>query len=479
MVNRVLIRLKVVQMLYSYLLSRSEFKIEMPVETSSQDRRYSFSAYADLLLMMLEMSGYRVQPDRQLPASVQTAVANAPYADSATARFLMGNDEVRALIRERGSRMEKFDEAVSEFATRLKASSPYKTFIKIKRHEVADEIAFWIDALRLVALKTPAVVDALRSDPDYTVRGMEMGVKMLTETLSNYSDTRNVLSDSRRDLQHSLDKAYELYHALLWLPVELTSAQRLRIEAAKEKYLPTAEERNPDMRFIDNKFVQAIANNEQMEEYRKKHPVSWADDPVLIQRLLDTVVQSEPYQNYMGTPGEKSMADDCELWRLLLKNVIVPSDDLSDELEAKSIFWNDDLEVMSSFAIKTIKTFAKDGSEAKLLPQYKDSEDAEFGASLFDLTVTHRAEYREWIDEFINTKKWDVERIALMDVVILITAIAEVMNFPSIPLTVTANEYVEIANRYSNPRSGSFVNGMLAAITEKLQSQGKLHKSWK
>lgn len=479
MVNRVLIRLKVVQMFYSYLLSRSEFKIELPVETSSQDRRYSYSAYADLMLMMLEMSGYRVQPDRQLPASVQTAVAGAPYADTATARFLMGNDEVRGLIRDRGARMEKFDTAVIELANRLKASSPYKTFIKIKRREVVDEIAFWIDALRLVALKTPAVVDALRSDPDYTVRGMEMGVKMLTDTLSNYSDTRNVLSDSRRDLQHSLDKAYELYHALLWLPVELTSAQRLRIEAAKEKYLPTAEERNPDMRFINNKFVDAIANNEQMEEYRKKHPVSWADDPALIQHLLDSVIQSEPYQTYMSTPGEKTMADDCELWRQLLKNVIVPSDDLSDELEAKSIFWNDDLEVMSSFAIKTIKTFAKEGAEAKLLPQYKDSEDAEFGAALFDFSVKNRTEYREWVDEFINTKKWDVERIALMDVVILITALAEVMNFPSIPLTVTANEYVEIANRYSNPRSGSFVNGMLAAITEKLQSQGKLHKSWK
>lgn len=479
MVNRVLIRLKVVQMFYSYLLSRSEFKIEMPVETSSQDRRYSFSAYADLLLMMLEMSGYRVQSDRQLPASVATAVANAPYGDTATARFLMGNDEVRNIIKERGQRMEKFDAAIVELAGKLKLSSPYRTLVKTKRPEVGDEIAFWIDALRLVAIKTPAVVDALRTDPNFTVRGMEMGVKMLTETLSNYSDTRTVLTDSRRDLQHSLDKAYELYHALLWLPVELTSAQRMRIEAAKEKYLPTAEERNPDMRFINNKFVEAIANNEQMADYRKSHPVTWNEDPILLNRLLDLVVQSEPYHDYMSSPGEKTMADDCELWRQLLKNVILPSDDLSDDLEAKSIFWNDDLEVMASFAIKTIKAFAKEGMEAKLLPQYKDSEDAEFGSLLFNFTVNNRVEYRQWIDEFINTKKWDVERIALMDVVILITALAEVMNFPSIPLTVTANEYVEIANRYSNPRSGSFVNGMLAAITEKLQQQGKLHKSWK
>ncbi len=478
MVNRVLIRLKVVQVLYSYLLSRSEFKIEVPVETSSRDRRYSYSAYADMLLVLLEMSGWKVQSDRNIPVSVSSAIINAPYADSATTRFLMGNDEVRELIRTRGSRMAAFDEAVIEFASRLKASSPYRELLKIRRPEVADEIAFWTSALRLVAPKTPALVEALRTDPDFTVRGMEMGLKMLAETLSNYSDTRNVLTDCRRDLRKSLDKAYELYHALLWLPVELTRAQEQRIEAAKEKYLPTPEERNPDMRFVNNKFVEAMAVNHDMEEYRKSNPFTWADDPILIQRLLDQVIGSDIYKSYMDTPGEKTMAEDCDLWRSLLKNVIVPSDDICDDLESKSIFWNDDIDVMSSFAIKTIKAFAKDGADTHLLPQFKDDEDGKFGLELFNAAVDHRVEYRELIDEFINTKRWDVERVALMDVVILFTALAEVMTFPSIPLTVTANEYVEIANRYSNPRSGAFVNGMLAAITEKLRGEGKIHKEW-
>ncbi len=467
------------QMLYSYLLSRSEFKIEMPVETSSRDRRYSYSAYADMLLMLLEMSGWKVQSDRNLPAPVASAIVNAPYADSATTRFLIGNDEVRELIRTRGSRMTQFDQAVIEFASRLKASSPYRELLKARRPEVSDEIAFWTAALRLVAPKTPAVVDALRTDPDFTIRGMEMGMKMLADTLSNYSDTRNVLTDCRRDLRKSLDKAYELYHALLWLPVELTRAQEKRLEAAKEKYLPTPEERNPDMRFVNNKFIEAIAACPGMEDYRKSNPITWADDPILVQRLLDQVLQSDAYKAYMDAPGEKTLADDCDLWRSLLKNVIVPSDDLCDELESKSIFWNDDIDIMASFAIKTIRAFAKDGGEVKLLPQFKDEEDEKFGLELFNAAVAHRVEFREWIDEFINTKKWDVERVALMDVVILLTALAEVTTFPSIPLTVSANEYVEIANRYSNPRSGSFVNGMLAAITEKLRADGKLHKEWK
>lgn len=479
MVNRVLIRLKVVQALYGYLLARSEFKVEMPVETSSHDRRYSFSAYADMLLMILEMSGWKVQSDRALPASVVSVVANAPYAESATTRFLIGNDEVRELIRTRGHRMAEFDQAVIDFATRLRASSFYREFQKVKKPDVTDEIGFWTSALRLIAPKSPAITEALRTDPDFTIRGMESGIRMLSDTLSNYSDTRSVLADSRRDLQNSLDKAYDLYLNLLWLPVELTRAQEGRLEVAREKYLPTPEERNPDMRFVNNKFVEIISENPQMEEERKSHPFVWADDPILIQRLLDLVLQSEAYKHYMETTGEKTLDEDCELWRKLLKNVILPSDDLAEDLEAKSIFWNDDVDIMGSFVLKTIRNIAKDGAEAGLMPQFKDDDDRQFGSRLFNAAVEHRAEYRAWIDEFVNTKRWDIERVALMDVVILLTALAEVMTFPSIPLTVTANEYVEIANRYSNPRSGSFVNGMLAAITDKLRKEGLVHKDWK
>jgi N utilization substance protein B len=112
------------------------------------------------------------------------------------------------------------------------------------------------------------------------------------------------------------------------------------------------------------------------------------------------------------------------------------------------------------------------------MPEFKDDEDAAFGTRLFGLVVDHREEYRELIDEFINVKRWDSERLALMDIVILQTALAEVLEFPGIPLTVTANEYVEIANWYSNPRSGSFINGMLVAITDKLRREGRTLKDF-
>ena len=466
-------------MLYGYLLSQSEFKIETPVETSSPDRRYSFEAYAQLLLLLLEMSGHKVVRNRTTPASVRAAVAEAPYAESRTASALMANDEVQQLINQYGESMAVFDSAVPALASRLQNSSAYRELRKIRKPEPSDEIAFWSQVIRNVVIKTPEVVAALRTNPNFTVRGMELAAKMLTDTLSDYSDTRNVFADSRRDLEDSLNKAYELYHALLWLPVSISRAQGQRLEAGKEKLLPTPEDLNPDMRFACNGLARIVAESTDMQEYLKENPaIWWDDDPLFVQRTLDAVLASAPYQAYINAPGDKTLAEDCDLWRSLLKNVILPSDDFAEQLESRSIFWNDDVEVMGSFAMKTIKQIGREDGEAHLSSQYKDSEDANFGTSLFGQAVAHRSEYRALIDEFINTGKWDTERLALMDIAIIITALAEIINFPNIPLTVSVNEYVEIANRYSNPRSGAFINGIIAAIARKLRNEGKLLKEF-
>lgn len=478
MVNRVLIRMKVVQLLYSYMLTRSEFKIEMPVETSSPDRRYSYKAYAELLLLILELSGRRVVTEGVVSPVVTGAVKGAKFTDTKMSAALMANDEVRALISEFGDRMRSFDSAVPEAVARLKNSTGYRVFSKVKSPEVGDEIAFWTSAIRATLIKTEAVVNALRTNPDFTVRGMEMGAKMLVETLNGFSDTRSVLATCRNDLKRSLDYAYALYNTLLWLPVEITKAKADRLEANASKYLPTDEDLNPDRRFVDSAFVQSIESHEGLTQWNEEHPFAFAGDPILIEHLLDAVLASTYYKEYMEVPGQKTMDEQAELWRQLMRHVILPSDDLAEALENKSIFWNDDLEVMSSFALKTLRQIGKEGVNAPLLPEFKDEEDAEFGAKLFDAVVSHMDEYRELIDGFVNTSKWDTERLALMDIVILRTALAEVIEFPKIPLQVTANEYVEIANWYSTSRSGAFVNGILAAITEKLRADGRIQKTF-
>lgn len=479
MVNRVLIRLKTVQLLYSYMLSRSEFKVETPMETSSPDRRYSYTAYSELLLLLLELSGYKVSANRQVPASVTSATAGARFADTKVARFLAANDDVRAIMAEYGPRMAAFDSAIPEVAAKIKVIPAYRTLSKIKAKDVtpADEIEYWTSAV-MAMVKLPSVVEALRSDENFTNRGMEIGAKMLIETLRTYSDTRSLLSNCKKDLQRSMDQAYELYHWLLWLPVEIIRAEQERLDANAAKYLPTEEDLHPDRRFADSKLADILASHEEMQKYIADKGINWHQlDISLVGHLLELVLASSLYKEYMEEPGEKSVEDELTLWRKLLKNVILPSDQLAEALETRSIFWNDDLDVMSSFALKTLKQLA-DNPQAPLMPEYKDDEDAALGAKLFDSVVSHREEYHSLIDEFVNTKRWDTERVALMDVVIIMTALAETLDCPNIPLSVTANEYVEIANWYSTSRSGSFINGILAAITEKLRKEGRIIKKF-
>ncbi len=173
------------------------------------------------------------------------------------------------------------------------------------------------------------------------------------------------------------------------------------------------------------------------------------------------------------------MEKDSELWYALFKNVIADSDELAEALEAQSVFWNDDLAIMGSFVLKTIRRFAHAGDDLEsvnLMPKFKDIEDERFGPRLFDAAVAHQQEYRALIDSRLEGSTWDPERLAFMDIVILETAIAELLNFPSIPTVVTVNEYTEIANYYSTAKSGQFVTGMLYGIINQLKSDGTLVK---
>jgi len=476
MVNRVLIRLKVVQMLYSYLLSKSEFKVEMPVETSSPDRRYANSAYARLLLLILELSGINVT--QKFNFAPCESITSSKFYRTKFALALSENPDVRSLIESNADAMAAFDGILSVLASKLRNLPAYRTLCKVKAKDMtpSDEIDFWTAALRAM-VKMPELLDALRADEEFSSRGLEMAAKSMMLTLQNYSDTRNLLVNCRKDLRRSLDEAYSLYHWLLWLPVEIVRNEDARLEANANKYLPTEEDLHPDRRFADSKFVEIIARHGQMQSYINDKGINWTEERTLIPRLAELVTSSEPYREYMSKPGEKTLEEEAELWRTLMKQIILPSEDLAEALENRSIFWNDDLDVMGSFALKTLRRLAIDPEEP-LQPEFKDEEDEAFGGKLFDAAVANHEQFRELIDEFVNTKKWDADRIALMDTVILEAAMAETVTFPDIPLSVTANEYVEIANWYSTARSGSFVNGMFASISEKLRKDGKIIKKF-
>ena len=280
------------------------------------------------------------------------------------------------------------------------------------------------------------------------------------------------IDTSEKELFFSLEKAYELYHRLLLLMIELTDAQNKRIENARFKYPATAADKNPDTRLINNRFIAQLRENKMLKEYVDRQSVSWVNEPDFIRILLDRLLASDLYKTYL-TSEEDSYAVDQDFWKKAFKHIIVENEDLSEILEAQSLYWNDDLETISTFVLKTIKRFDQSkGAEQELLPMFKDDEDAEFAKMLFRKTLMNVDVNKALIDQ--HTKNWEIDRVAFMDIVIMLVAIAEIKSFPTIPVKVTLNEYIEIAKAYSTIKSGHFINGILDAIASQLKKDGSL-----
>lgn len=460
-------------MLYAYLLTRSEFRIAQAPESASHDKKYAYALYVDFLLLMLELSGYPVKND----SKVKFIDVDRKLADSKMAKALAQDDEIKSLILRGASHVGAYDKVAQRLHDQIVNSAAFRDYKKLKSPELKDDVKLWAAVLTTIIAKDTELDSILRENPAYSSVGKNLAVSMVNDTLTNYNDKNLSLSTARNDLNRSLDKAYELYISLLALIVDLTNYQRERIETAKTKFLATHEDINPNTRFIDNSLAARLASDKNMEEAFKGGDIRWNDDPILMKELMNLVLESDIYKAYMEAPST-SFTSDCDFWREILKNVIFPSETLAEALENKSIFWNDDLLTMGTFVLKSIKQIASDEDGTKhvsLLPQYKDEEDEEFGPELFMLGVKNYDLYRSYIDKFISAD-WDSERLAFMDIVIMVTAIGELINFPAIPLAVTMNEYVEIANTYSTQRSGQFVNGILFSVANYLRSEGIITK---
>lgn len=277
------------------------------------------------------------------------------------------------------------------------------------------------------------------------------------------------LTTAKKELTKSLDKSYELYNALLKLMIELTDVQDLRLDEAKHKFLPTEEDLNPNMRFVKNEFVKRLRANQTLADFVDDKKINWRDDELFVRLLLDKILRSEEYQEYMEMP-KTSLVRDGEVWYQLMKKVVLPDENLLEHLQSMSVYYtDDDLQIMGQFVMKTIRRF-EDEEAQPILPQYKNDDDSKFGEQLFSKAVAEMEENNSYIDQFVKTEKWDVERIALMDRVVMCTALTEIRNYPSIPVNVSLNEYIELAKDYSTPRSGQFVNGILNAVVNKLRA---------
>lgn len=476
MINRVLIRIKVVQLLYSYLLNQSEFKIAEAPTDASKDNRYAYSLYLDLLLLVVELSGYDIRPGR-VGMSHKITGSQSTLSGNKMVKALMTNDSMKGVMVRENNDAARFDSLLQPLLDKIMASSIYRSYVRQKDHNLKTDAEFWSVVIRTILAKDQALNEAARGNSDFTIVGYEKAFDMVERSLSGFAENRSQFIEARNALDKSFDQAYELYHRLLLLMVEITRQQDLRLDNAKHKFLPTPEDLNPSLRFVENRLVAKIAENPDMMEYLDENKLSWTDDyDVLIKHLLDKILESDIYDAYMSAP-ESNFADDCEFWRKVYKTIILPSDELAEALETKSVYWNDDLEIMGTFVIKTIKRFASAGENEKvsLLPKYKDEIDERFGPKLFVDAIENIDTYRSYIQRF-TSETWEVERLAFMDIVILVVAISELLNFPEIPIPVTVNEYVEIANCYSTSKSGQFVNGMLSTLIKEFKAEGKLLK---
>lgn len=298
----------------------------------------------------------------------------------------------------------------------------------------------------------------------------------VVQIVFSYSQSETIeLKKAENELLFSLQKSYDLYHYLLSLLIVLTDLYEHRVYARKSKLLPTDEDRNPNMKLLENKFLLQLRDNKQLAEYIKERPFNWADQDAFTRYLLDTILASDIYKEYLADTTNSYDAD-REFWRKVFKHIVCTSEDLYNLLEDESLFWNDDVEIVESFVIKTIKRFEEqNGADQELLPMFKDESDREFAVKLLRETLYNAKEYRESIDKY--TQNWESERIALMDMVIMQIAMSELVNFPSIPVNVTLNEYIDIAKAYSTSKSASFINGILDAIVKELREKKVIIKN--
>jgi len=314
----------------------------------------------------------------------------------------------------------------------------------------------------------------LREQNIFMINRVLLRIKTIQILYSYYKGDGQSISLAEKELFHSIEKTYELYFHLLQLAVEITQYAENKIDSRKNKLRPTPEDLDPNTRFVDNRFVAQLKKNNQLQSFLKEHKTSWANNQDIVKSMYELIVTSDSYTEYMAAESTNYILDK-DIWRKIYKKIILQNEEFSDSIEDQSIYWTDDLEIVISFIIKTIKRFdPENGANQELLPMFKDDEDAEFASKLITKSLENDTEYREMIDK--HTQNWELDRIAFMDIIIMQAALAEIISFPTIPINVTLNEYIEISKSFSTDKSATFINGVLDNIVKELRAENKLIK---
>ena len=299
-------------------------------------------------------------------------------------------------------------------------------------------------------------------------------IKVIKALYAHLKSDADSLMASEKTLVASIDKTYDLYFLMLSLIAELAHYAEQRQELARKKQLPTYEDLNPNRKFVENAVVRLIAQSDAVNDHLAARKLSWAKYPELIKTLYSQLEQSDYYKSYMAH-AERSWKEDLALVTDFYTRELEECEMLEDVLDEISILWNDDLGFALIMVTRTLSNMRASHTDVKVLPKFKSEEDLDFAMQLFEKAAIGYDSNLQQIERF--TRNWDVERIAFMDNLIMATAVAELTTFPSIPVKVTLDEYIEIAKFYSTAGSSTFINGVLDKAVASLTEEGKINKS--
>ena len=291
------------------------------------------------------------------------------------------------------------------------------------------------------------------------------------------------LSQAEAQLELSCESTRDLYVYMLGIVSPLTKIASERIEAARAKFNPTEEEKNPNMKFAENALASLLDADEDFQKVFKKKKFDWSQYDLFLKKVMTSVASKDYYAEYMASP-ERSLAEDCKLFTRIYEEEFVDSEELEKILEDKSLYWNDDLAYSLTWCCKTLKNLAK-GESWSLIPLYQSEmlkgdgveSDKYFVRKLLQASFAGYENYSAMVAESVTG--WEKERLFSTDVVLIVMGLAEAVAFPTIPVKVTMNEYVEISKFYGTPKSRSFVNGLLDKLVQQLVNEGKVSKEGK
>ena len=291
------------------------------------------------------------------------------------------------------------------------------------------------------------------------------------------------LAQAEANLEASCEATRDLYVFMLGVVSPLTDIAKEKIEAAKMKFNPTDEEKNPNMKFVENSLAVVLRQDVDFQKVFNKKKFSWAQYDLVLKKIFSSIQEKEYYKTYMAS-SERSLAEDCKLFTRIFEEEFVDCTELESLLEEKSIHWNDDLAYSLTWCCKTLKSLSK-GESWSLLPLYQSEmlsgdgveSDKFFVRRLLQAAYAGYEKYSSMIAE--SVEGWEKERLFSTDVVLIAMGLAEVVTFPTIPVKVTINEYVEISKYYGTPKSRSFVNGLLDKLVSNLDEQGQIKKEGK